>query len=237
MSKSAEERIEELKNQMVQQSKDADELRNNYDSLYRHAEEVQRNAAYYQGQVEAAKAAPPSQSVDSIPEMSEDFDFTDRGSVQKLIQSTIESQYGQRLQQAEKYATDALQQTAGREIDSALRDFRSAHPETDGIMDFERLVLMDASDEIRRMNDAGRPVEDIKVVAMGAAKNRLKSFNHFNSEVTKRNKDRREKARSKATIPEVFSAAGFNESPKAPETTEEAGKLLDQLLAAGPTGR
>lgn len=229
MSKSVEDRISELENALVGKDKELGDVRQNYDSLYRQAEEAQRNAAYYQGQVEASKTSVAS-AVDEVMD-EEDFDFTDRASVERLIGSAIERQIVPRLQQAEKYATDALQQTAGREIDTALKTFRDKHPESDGIMDFERLVLMDASDEIRRMNDAGRPVEDIKAVAIKAAQDRVRTFNKWNADVSKRNKERREKAHGKATVPDVFAAAGFEEAPSTPDTVEEAAELLDQLLA------
>ena len=230
MSKSVEDRIQELESALAEKNSEVDEIRGSYDSLYRKAEEAQRNAAYYQGQFEAGQGSVAPQQ-EAVAE--EDFDFTDRASVERLISSALEKQVLPRINQAEKYATDALQQTAGREVDTALKSFRDKHPESERIMDFERLVLMDASDEIRRLQEAGRPVEDIKSIAVKSAEDRVRAYNKFDADITQKNKERREKAHAKATVPEFFAAAGFEEAPSTPNSIEEAGQLLDKLLASG----
>jgi len=228
MSKSVEDRIQELESALAEKNSEVDEIRGSYDSLYRQAEEAQRNAAYYQGQFEAGQGAVAPKEVAASEE---EFDFTDRASVERLISSALERQVLPRINQAEKYATDALQQTAGREVDTALKAFREKHPASEKIMDFERLVLMDASDEIRRLQDAGRPAEDIKAIALKSAEDRVRAYNKWDADLTKKNKERREKAHAKATVPEFFAAAGFEEAPSTPDTIEEAGQLLDKLLA------
>jgi len=229
MSKSVEDRIQELESALAEKTSEVDDIRGSYDSLYRQAEEAQRNAAYYQGQFEARQeTVAPQEAADS----GEDFDFTDRSSIERLISNALEQKILPRINQAEKYATDALQQTAGREVDTALKAFRDKHPESEKIMDFERLVLMDASDEIRRLQESGRPAEDIKSIALKSADDRVRAFNKWNADITKKNKDRREKAHAKATVPEFFAAAGFEEAPSKPDTIEEAGQLLDKLLAS-----
>ena len=41
---------------------------------------------------------------------------------------------------------------------------------------------------------------------------------------------RREAAESKAMLPDMFSAAGFEEMPTAPGNAKEAGDLLEDLI-------
>lgn len=234
MSKSTENRIGELESQLKASDLKLDEMKTNYDKLYRHAEETQRQSAYYQGQAENVRSEAPAESAQSEDTPYSDFtaDGLDPKKLAALVEQVVESRVGPRLLQAEKYATDALQQTTGREIDRALQKFKEAHPESDRIMDFERLVLMDASDEIRKAQATGQQVGDLKELAVRAAKQRVETFNKWSSDAADTNRKRRESAKAKAMLPDVFTAAGFEEPPKAPETADEAGALLEQLVSA-----
>ncbi|MEK9697624.1 MAG: hypothetical protein VW270_17800, partial [Candidatus Poseidoniales archaeon] len=135
-----------------------------------------------------------------------------------------------RIQMVEKYATDALQQTAGREVDRALKAFKERHPESARIMDFDRLIMMDASEEVKRRQNVNQPVGDVKEIALKIAQERVKKFNALESKVAEENRKRREQAERKAMVPDMFASAGFEEMPKAPDSAKEAGDLLESLL-------
>ncbi len=50
------------------------------------------------------------------------------------------------------------------------------------------------------------------------------------SDISERNKKRRDQAESKAMLPDIFASAGFEESPTAPGSIQEAGDLLERLV-------
>jgi hypothetical protein len=224
MSKSAEDRISELEGMIKSRDEDTAKVKQNYNTLYKHMQEAERAAMYYKGQIDSG----PPQQAQSEPEV-DLSQFADAGVDASKIESYIErimrERIDPRLAQAEKVATDALQQTAGREVDRALQSFKENNPTSGQIMDFERLVLMDASDEIRRRQNIGEPVDDIKKIAVDAASNRVKVYS-----TQQENARRREEAKKKAMLPDVFAAAGFEEAPTAPQSAAEAGELLDKLL-------
>jgi hypothetical protein len=229
MSKSAEDRISELEGLIKSRDGESAKIKQNYNTLYKHMQEAERAAMYYKGQIDSG----PSQQAQAEPEV-DLSQFSDAGvdpsQIESYIERIVRERIDPRLAQAEKVATDALQQTAGREVDRALQDFKSKNPSSGKIMDFERLVLMDASDEIRRRQAIGEPVDDIKKIALDVAKNRVHSYGTQQEKLQKENARRREEAQKKAMIPDVFAAAGFDEAPTAPQNAAEAGDLLDKLL-------
>tara|TARA_R110002012_G_scaffold319851_1_gene541560 strand:- start:170 stop:868 length:699 start_codon:yes stop_codon:yes gene_type:complete len=229
MSKSAEERIAELEGLIKSRDSESAKIKQNYNTLYKHMQEAERAAMYYKGQIDSG----PSHQAHQEPE-ADLSQFTDAGvdpsKIESYIERIVRERIDPRLAQAEKVATDALQQTAGREVDRALKAFKDSNPVSGKIMDFERLVLMDASDEIRRRQAIGEPVDDIKKIALDVAKNRVHSYGTQQEKLQKENARRREEAQKKAMIPDVFAAAGFEEAPTAPQNAAEAGDLLDKLL-------
>tara|TARA_Y100001938_G_C7979138_1_gene373448 strand:+ start:19 stop:735 length:717 start_codon:yes stop_codon:yes gene_type:complete len=234
MSKSAEDRIRELESALKQREDVVSRMRDNYNEVHRRMSDAEKTAMYYRGQAEnAAFADTPSDSVGShsddshsVPQASP----ASSGDLDGAVQRAIEQMIAPRLEQVERFATDALQQTAGREVDRALQNFREKHPESSEIMDFERLVLMDASDEIRRRQQGGEPVEDIRSLAVDVAKKRVTAFNDMREKRSKENERRREEAQKKRMLPDVFAAAGMEEAPTAPSSKQEAGDLLDRLV-------
>ena len=229
MSKSAEERIAELEGQIKARDADSAKIKQNYNTLYKHMQEAERAAMYYKGQIDSG----PPQQAQAEPEV-DLSQFSDAGvdpsQIESYIERIVRERIDPRLAQAEKVATDALQQTAGREVDRALQDFKGSNPTSGQIMDFERLVLMDASDEIRRRQNIGEPVDDIKKIAVDAARDRVRVYSTQQENLQKENARRREEAKKKAMLPDVFAAAGFEEAPTAPKSAAEAGDLLDKLL-------
>ena len=97
-------------------------------------------------------------------------------------------------------------------------------------MDFDRLIMLDAADEVKRRQSVNQPVGDVKEIALKIAQNRVAKFNKLESAVAEENKKRREQAERKAMVPDMFASAGFEEMPKAPESAKEAGDLLESLL-------
>ena len=229
MSKSAEDRISELEGMIKSRDEDTAKVKQNYNTLYKHMQEAERAAMYYKGQIDSG----PPQQAQAEPEV-DLSQFTDAGvdpsKIESYIERIVRERIDPRLAQAEKVATDALQQTAGREVDRALQSFKENNPTSGKIMDFERLVLMDASDEIRRRQNIGEPVDDIKKIAVAAARDRVKVYGTQQENLQKENARRREEAKKKAMLPDVFAAAGFEEAPTAPQSAAEAGELLDKLL-------
>lgn len=229
MSKSAEDRINELEGLIKSRDDESAKIKQNYNTLYKHMQEAERAAMYYKGQIDSG----PPQQAQAEPEV-DLSQFSDAGvdpsKIESYIERIVRERIDPRLAQAEKVATDALQQTAGREVDRALQDFKNSNPSSGKIMDFERLVLMDASDEIRRRQAIGEPVDDIKKIALDVAKNRVSTYGTQQEKLQKENARRREEAQKKAMIPDVFAAAGFEEAPTAPQSAAEAGDLLDKLL-------
>ena len=229
MSKSAEDRISELEGMIKSRDEDTAKVKQNYNTLYKHMQEAERAAMYYKGQIDSG----PPQQAQAEPEV-DLSQFTDAGvdpsKIESYIERIVRERIDPRLAQAEKVATDALQQTAGREVDRALQSFKENNPTSGKIMDFERLVLMDASDEIRRRQNIGEPVDDIKKIAVDAARDRVKVYSTQQENLQKENARRREEAKKKAMLPDVFAAAGFEEAPTAPQSAAEAGELLDKLL-------
>ena len=146
--------------------------------------------------------------------------------IEKLVAERLEP----RLQMVEKYATDALQQTAGREVDRALTAFKEKHPASAKIMDFNRLIMLDAADEVKRRQAVNQPVGDVKDIALKIAQDTVTRYNKMESKIAEENKKRREQAEKKAMVPDMFASAGFEELPKAPENAREAGDLLEDLL-------
>ena len=97
-------------------------------------------------------------------------------------------------------------------------------------MDFERLIMLDAADEVKRRQSLNQPVGDVKEIALQIASERVNRFNKLESKVAEENKKRREQAERKAMLPDMFASAGFEDLPKAPENAKEAGDLLEDLL-------
>jgi len=229
MSKSAEDRITELEGLIKSRDTESAKIKQNYNTLYKHMQEAERAAMYYKGQIDSG----PSQQAQAEPEV-DLAQFSDAGvdpsKIEAYIERIVHERIDPRLAQAEKVATDALQQTAGREVDRALQNFKEKNPASGKIMDFERLVLMDASDEIRRRQAIGEPVDDIKKIALDVARSRVSTYGSQQEKLQKENARRREEAKKKAMIPDVFAAAGFEEAPAAPQNAAEAGDLLDKLL-------
>jgi hypothetical protein len=228
MSKSAEDRISELENSLKDLQGENRQLSEHYSQAYRKMEEASNNAMYYKGLAEAAVTA-PSQEEDSSYSGYDSGDV-DAKSMNAALEKLIAERLEPRMQAVERYATDALQQTAGREVDLALKSFRAQHPESERVMDFNRLVMLDASDEVKRRQHIGQPIEDVKAIALEFAEKRVKAFNKMESDISERNKKRRDKAESKAMLPDIFASAGFEESPSAPGSIQEAGDLLERLV-------
>lgn len=225
MSKSAEERIAELEARLNETNQENQKLQNYYSQAYKAMEEAKQNEAYYRGQYESA-----SSQAQEPKESSYDYSDVDTGNVNQVIEKLVAERLEPRLQMVEKYATDALQQTAGREVDRALTAFKEKHPESAKIMDFERLIMLDAADEVKRRQAVNQPVGDVKEIALQIAKDRVGKFNKMESKIAEENKKRREQAERKAMVPDMFASAGFEELPKAPENAKEAGDLLEDLL-------
>ena len=225
MSKSAEERIAELEAKLNSASQENQKLQNYYSQAYKAMEDAKQNEAYYRGQYESAssQSAQPEQS-------SYDYSEPETQNVNSLIEKLVAERLEPRLQMVEKYATDALQQTAGREVDRALKSFKERHPESAKIMDFERLIMLDAADEVKRRQAVNQPVGDVKEIALKIAEDRVTKYNKMESKIAEENKTRREKAERKAMVPDMFASAGFEEMPQAPESAKEAGDLLENLL-------
>ena len=97
-------------------------------------------------------------------------------------------------------------------------------------MDFERLIMLDAADEVKRRQAVNQPVGDVKEIALKIAEDRVTKYNKMESKIAEENKARREKAERKAMVPDMFASAGFEEMPQAPESAKEAGDLLESLL-------
>ena len=224
MSKTAEERIAELQSTISEMKGENDKLQAYYSQAYKAMEEAKQNESYLRGQVESLNT---SQS-----HVSESYDDSpyEQTSVEKMLSKLVAEKLEPRMQMVEKYATDALQQTAGREVDRALKAFKEKHPESLRIMDFDRLIMMDASEEVKRRQNVNQPVGDVKEIALKIAQDRVGRFNKLESKVAAENKKRREQAERKAMVPDMFATAGFEEMPKAPESAKEAGDLLENLL-------
>lgn len=233
MSKSAEERIAELEGMIKSRDDENSRVKKNYNTLYKHMQEAERAAMYYKGQIDSGAMAQPGQQQE-VEQRAEAPDLSgagvDAAQIQSYIERVVQEKIDPRIAQAERVATDALQQTAGREVDRALQNFKTGNPASGKIMDFERLVLMDASDEIQRRQTIGEPVDDIKKIALDAAKSRVKTYSKQQEDLQRENTRRREEAQKKAMLPDVFAAAGFEEAPTAPSSAKEAGELLDKLL-------
>jgi len=226
MSKTAEERIAELEAKLNSASDENQKLQNYYSQAYRAMEEAKQNEAYYKGQFESASAAQSQPS----HETSYDYSEPETQNMNVLVEKAIAERLEPRLQMVERYATDALQQTAGREVDRALKAFKDKHPESARIMDFERLIMLDASEEVKRRQAVNQPVGDVKEIALKIAEDRIQRHNKLESKVAEQNKQRREQAERKAMLPDMFASAGFEDLPKAPENAKEAGDLLEDLL-------
>ena len=226
MSKTAEERIAELESRLQDMSKQNNELQSYYNQAYQAMEEARQNESYLKGQLESVKASgtPSYQQEESY------VDTSQSGSIKAMLEKMVSEKLEPRMQMVEKYATDALQQTAGREIDRALKAFKDKHPESARIMDFDRLIMLDASDEVKRLQSLNQPVGDVKEIALKIAQNRVSKFNKLESAVAEENKRRREQAERKAMVPDMFASAGFEEMPQAPSNAKEAGDLLENLL-------
>tara|TARA_R100000664_G_C2708626_1_gene106227 strand:- start:171 stop:866 length:696 start_codon:yes stop_codon:yes gene_type:complete len=226
MSKTAEERIAELESRLQDMSKQNNELQSYYNQAYQAMEEARQNESYLKGQLESVKASgtPSYQQEESY------VDTSQSGSIKAMLEKMVSEKLEPRMQMVEKYATDALQQTAGREVDRALKAFKDKHPESARIMDFDRLIMLDASDEVKRLQSLNQPVGDVKEIALKIAQNRVSKFNKLESAVAEENKRRREQAERKAMVPDMFASAGFEEMPQAPSNAKEAGDLLENLL-------
>ena len=225
MSKTAEERIAELEAKLNDTNQENKKLQKYYSQAYKAMEEAKQNEAYYKGQYESASSQAPTPQ-----ESSYDYSDVDTSNVNQVIEKLVAERLEPRDQMVEKYATDALQQTAGREVARALTAFKDKHPESAKIMDFERLIMLDAADEVKRRQAVNQPVGDVKEIALQIAKERVGKFNKMESKIAEENKKRREQAERKAMVPDMFGSAGFEELPKAPENAKEAGDLLEDLL-------
>ena len=206
MSKTAEERIAELQSTISEMKGENDKLQAYYSQAYKAMEEAKQNESYLRGQVESLNT---SQS-----HVSESYDDSpyEQTSVEKMLSKLVAEKLEPRMQMVEKYATDALQQTAGREVDRALKAFKEKHPESLRIMDFDRLIMMDASEEVKRRQNVNQPVGDVKEIALKIAQDRVGRFNKLESKVAAENKKRREQAERKAMVPDMFATAGFAQS-------------------------
>jgi hypothetical protein len=227
MSKTAEERIAELELQVKQSNEENKKLQNYYSQAYKAMEDARQNESYLKGQVEMLQSSSPQVGQDEYVDFSNN---TESSSIQGMLEKMVSDRLEPRLKMVEKYATDALQQTAGREVDRALKAFKEKHPESSRIMDFDRLIMLDAADEVKRLQALNQPVGDVKDIALSIAQNRVSKFNKLESAVAEENRKRREQAERKAMVPDMFASAGFEEMPKAPESAKEAGDLLENLL-------
>ena len=230
MSKTAEQRIEELQSQIKSMKSENVKLQGYYNQAYKAMEDARQNESYLKGQLESVQAQPSgSYSQESLVD-SNLSGALDNQTVESTIEKLISKRLEPRLQMVEQYATDALQQTAGREVDRALKAFKEKHPESARIMDFERLIMLDAADEVKRRQAVNQPVGDVKEIALKIAQDRVGKFNKLESKVAEANKKRREQAERKAMLPDMFASAGFEDLPKAPENAKEAADLLEDLL-------
>ena len=229
MSKTAEERIAELEGRLKEAQGRNSQLQGHYNQAYKAMEEAKRDASYFKGQVESMGSRQPVQSEQSSSSY-DDFSTSELTSIESVIDKMVSERLEPRMQLVEQYATDALQQTAGREVDRALKAFKEKNPESSRIMDFERLIMLDASDEVKRRQAVNQPVGDVKEIALKIAAERVGKFNALESKVAEENKKRREMAERKAMLPDMFASAGFEDLPKAPENAKEAGDLLEDLL-------
>ena len=229
MSKTAEERIAELQSQIKEMKNENGRLSNYYSQAYKAMEEAKQSESYLKGQLESMQSSSPShtQEDSSVDPYGSSLD---NSSVESIISRMVSERIEPRIQMVEQYATDALQQTAGREVDRALKSFKEKHPESSRIMDFERLIMLDAADEVKRRQAVNQPVGDVKEIALKIATERVGKFNKLESKVAEENKKRRDQAQRKAMLPDMFASAGFEELPKAPENAKEAGDLLEDLL-------
>jgi FtsZ-binding cell division protein ZapB len=229
MSKTAEERIAELQSQIKEMKNENGRLSNYYSQAYKAMEEAKQSESYLKGQLESMQSSSPShtQEDSSVDPYGSSLD---NSSVESIISRMVSERIEPRIQMVEQYATDALQQTAGREVDRALKSFKEKHPESSRIMDFERLIMLDAADEVKRRQAVNQPVGDVKEIALKIATERVGKFNKLESKVAEENKKRREQAERKAMLPDMFASAGFEDLPKAPENAKEAGDLLEDLL-------
>ena len=226
MSKTADERIAELEGRIKDMAKQNNELQSYYNQAYQAMEEARQSESYLKGQLESYKSSdkPTLDSQDSFVNSGE------TASIHQMLEKMVSERLEPRIQMVEKYATDALQQTAGREVDRALKAFKDKHPESSRIMDFDRLIMLDASDEVKRLQSLNQTVGDVKEIALKIAQDRVSKFNKLESAVAEENRKRREKAERKAMVPDMFATAGFEEMPKTPESAQEAGDLLESLL-------
>lgn len=226
MSKTAEERIAELESRLQDMSTQNSKLENYYNQAYQAMEEARQSESYLKGQLESMKSSgtPTYQQEESY------VDTSQSSSIKAMLDKMVSEKLEPRMQMVEKYATDALQQTAGREVDRALTAFKDKHPESGRIMDFNRLIMLDAADEVKRLQALNQPVGDVKDIALKIAQDRVSKFNKLESAVAEQNRKRREQAERKAMVPDMFATAGFEEMPKAPESAKEAGDLLESLL-------
>jgi len=224
MSKTADERIAELQSVISEMKTENSKLQSYYSQAYKAMEEAKQNESYLKGQIESMNMSSNqhSESYEEVP--------YEQRSMEKVLEKLVSEKLEPRMQMVEKYATDALQQTAGREVDRALRAFKEKHPESGRIMDFDRLIMLDAADEVKRLQALNQPVGDVKDIALSIAQNRVSKFNKLESAVAEENKKRREMAERKAMLPDMFASAGFEDLPKAPENAKEAGDLLEDLL-------
>jgi hypothetical protein len=229
MSKTADERIAELENRLKTIQEEKAQLQGHYSQAYRAMEEAQKNESYLKGQVESMRSS-ISEPTTTTSTGYDEFTSPEVASIEGIISKLVSEKLEPRMQLVEKYATDALQQTAGREVDRALTAFKEKHPESARIMDFERLIMLDAADEVKRRQAVNQPVGDVKEIALKIATDRVTKFNKLESSVAEQNKKRREKAERKAMLPDMFASAGFEDLPKAPENAKEAGDLLEDLL-------
>mgnify|MGYP003633743968 FL=1 len=228
MSKTAEERIAELENRLQQSQGENSKLQGYYNQAYKAVEESKQKEAYLRGQVESFANNRQEANPYSEPEAYE----SDSSSVdiEKALDRIIKEKLEPRMRMVEQYATDALQQTSGREVDRALKSFKEKNPESKKIMDFERLIMLDAADEVKRRQNLSQPVGDVKEIALEIAQNRVKKYNTLESKLAEENQKRRDAATKKAMVPDMFSAAGFDELPTAPSNAKEAGDLLEDLV-------
>jgi hypothetical protein len=229
MSKTAEERIAELESRLKSAQDEKAQLQGHYNQAYKAMEESQRSESYLKGQVESMRSSSSPAPAKTSGEYDE-FTSPEIASIEGIIGKMVSERLEPRMQMVEKYATDALQQTAGREVDRALTAFKEKHPESGRIMDFERLIMLDAADEVKRRQAVNQPVGDVKEIALKIATDRVSKFNKLESTVAEENKKRREQAERKSMVPDMFASAGFEELPKAPESAKEAGDLLEDLL-------
>lgn len=223
MSKTADERIEELQGMVSEMRSENEKLQGYYSQAYKAMEDARQNESYLKGQLENASSG-------NAEQVSDFSDHQDSSSIQAMLENIVSKTIEPRIQLVEKYATDALQQTAGREVDRALKSFKGKHPESSRIMDFERLIMLDAAEEVKRRQNLNQPIGDVKDIALKIAEERVGKFNKLESKVSEENKKRRELSERKAMLPDMFASAGFEDLPKAPENAKEAGDLLEDLL-------